>query len=98
MKEASPYVLNARSFVKKKRAIDPQEAELVKEIFRLFQRDSGKSGPMGVRHIFSDLNSSGVTYRRGTKFASGLIHAMLTSTTYRGGALLQPAIKKERPS
>jgi site-specific DNA recombinase len=70
--------------VKKKLVVNPEEAELVKETFRLFQHGTGKSGPMGVRRIVNHLNSSGVTYRRGHKFSSGLVHAMLTCTTYKG--------------
>jgi len=70
--------------VKKKLAVDPKEADLVKEIFRLFQHGCGKGGPMGVRRIVRHLNASGVTYRRGYKFGSGLVHAMLTCTTYKG--------------
>jgi len=70
--------------VKKKLVVNPEEAELVREIFRLFQHGTGKSGPMGVRRIVNHLNSTGVTYRRGRKFSSGLVHAMLTCTIYKG--------------
>jgi site-specific DNA recombinase len=70
--------------VKKKLVVDPKEAELVKEIFRLFQHGTGKSGPMGVRRIVQHLNTGGVTYRNGGKFHSSLVHAMLTCGTYKG--------------
>jgi len=70
--------------VKKKLAVDPKEAELVNEIFRLFQHGCGKSGPMGVRRIVSHLNAIGVSYRGGRKFHASLVHAILTCTTYTG--------------
>jgi len=70
--------------VKKKLVIDSKEAEVVKEIFRLFQHGSGKSGPMGLRRIVSHLNAIGVTYRRGYKFGSSLVHGILTSTALKG--------------
>ncbi len=70
--------------VKKKLVIEPKEAELVKEIFRLFQYGCGKGGPMGVRRIMVHLNTNGVTYRRGYKFGSGLVHSILTCTSYKG--------------
>ena len=70
--------------VKKKLAIDPKEAELVKAIFSLFMHGDGKSGPMGIRRIVSHLNTSSVTYRGGRKFHSSLVYAILTGTTYKG--------------
>lgn len=70
--------------IKKKLAVEPKEAETVKEIFRLFQHGDGTSGPMGIRNIVNHLNTKGVNYRRGGKFYASLVYTVLTCTTYKG--------------
>ncbi len=70
--------------IKKKLAIEPSEAEIVKAIFHLFQHGDGATGPMGVRSIVTHLNDKGTAYRRGGKFYASLVHGILTCTTYKG--------------
>jgi site-specific DNA recombinase len=70
--------------VKKKLVIDPTEAEIVKEIFRLHKEGDGVQGPMGIRSIIDHLNSKGITYRKGRLFSSSVVHAILTRTAYKG--------------
>ena len=64
--------------IKKKLDIDPVEAETVHEVFSLCL--DGK----GIRAIADHLNRKGLTYRRGRKFTSGLVHQILTRTAYVG--------------
>ena len=70
--------------IKKKLAIDPKEAEIVKDIFRLHEHGEGKNGPMGVRSIVDHFNAKGLSHRNGRQFSSSIVHAILTRTTYKG--------------
>lgn len=63
---------------KKKLKIDPNEAEIVKQIFSLQAQGSG------VRAIADLLNSKGLRYRNGRLFNSSLTHQVLTRTAYKG--------------
>jgi len=68
---------------KKKLEINPAEAEIIRKIFDLFQNGDG-SGPMGIRSVTQWLDRKGLTYRKGRRFSSGLVHAILTSTALKG--------------
>ncbi len=69
---------------KKRLAIDPVEAELVRLIFRLFREGDGVSGPMGVKAVTSWLNEHGYRTRTGARWGIGPLHEILTRSTYKG--------------
>ncbi len=66
---------------KKVLAIDESEAPIVRKIFSLAAGQEGR--PVGVKAIASYLNERGVS-RRGMRFSTGGVHALLSSTTYYG--------------
>ncbi len=69
--------------IKKRLEIDPQEAETVRLIFRLYEHgDRGNS--LGVKAIAAHLNAKGIRYRGGRRFHTGLVHRLLTRPTYKG--------------
>lgn len=72
--------------VKKKLAIDPVEAEIVKRIFQLYRVGDGKSGPLGIKNITKWLNERGYRTRNGARFGVGSIHVILTNCVYSGQA------------
>ncbi|MEQ9490192.1 MAG: recombinase family protein [Alphaproteobacteria bacterium] len=63
---------------KKKLAIDPREAEIVCEIFRLYETGSS------VRDIANELNGRGMRNRKGNKFSIQTIHKILKNPSYKG--------------
>ena len=69
---------------KKRLAIDPVEAEIVRLIFRLFREGDGASGPMGVKAVTSWLNEHGYRTRLGARWGIGPLHEILTRSTYKG--------------
>ena len=64
--------------IKKRLAIEPTEAEVVKQIFDHYQH--GK----GVRVIVDILNGKGLRTRSGKLFHSSLVHKILTNTACKG--------------
>lgn len=68
--------------VKKKLAIEPAEAEIVREIFALYLRGAG-GRRLGVKEIAKHLNASGVRMR-GRLWRLQKIHNILSSVTYTG--------------
>ncbi len=70
--------------VKKKLVIDPVEAETVRLIFRLFLMGDEDCGPMGVKSIVVWLNEHGYRTRRGSTWAIGPLHALLSNPVYSG--------------
>ncbi len=70
--------------VKKRLAVDPVEAETVKQLFRLYVRGDGRSGPMGVKQVTVWLNEHGYRTRKGARFGVATVHKMLTNTIYIG--------------
>lgn len=64
-------------------ALNPSEAEVVREIFDLYL-----SG-MGQREIVNILNSKNIPPRRGTKWMRSSIKYILSNERYTGDALLQ---------
>jgi site-specific DNA recombinase len=72
------------SRIKKKLAIDPVEAEVVRLMFRLFLEGDGGSGPMGVKAIAVWLNERGYRTRGGATWGLGPVHAILSHPVYGG--------------
>lgn len=70
--------------VKKKLAIDPVEAELVRTMFKLFLEGVDGSGPLGVKKIVEWLNTRGHRTRLGSRWGVGRVHAMLSNPVYGG--------------
>jgi hypothetical protein len=70
--------------VKKKLAIDPVEAELVRTMFKLFLEGIDGSGSLGVKKILEWLNMHGHRTRLGARWGVGRIHAMLSNPVYGG--------------
>ena len=66
---------------KKVLVIDEGEARIVRMMFDMASGAQGK--PMGIKAIATWLNERGIL-RRGRKFTTGGVHAILTSTTYHG--------------
>jgi site-specific DNA recombinase len=73
------------SKVKKRLEIDPVEAELVRQIFRLYAEGDGRSGPLGVKETTKWLNEHGCRTRRGSTFGVGPLHRILRSSYYATG-------------
>ena len=73
------------SKIKKRLAIDPVEAELVRLIFRLYADGDGTYRPLGVKETTKWLNSHGYRTRRGAAFGVGPIHTILTNRFYASG-------------
>lgn len=71
--------------IKKKLAIDPVEAELVRKIFTLYLQGDGSSGPLGVKGVTTWLNDHGYRTRKGATFGIGALHAILTNRCYATG-------------
>jgi site-specific DNA recombinase len=66
---------------KKALVVDAEEARVVRQIFDLA---SGREGrPLGVKAIACRLTDRGAT-RRGVRFSTGSVYAVLTSSTYHG--------------
>jgi site-specific DNA recombinase len=71
-----------RGRMKKKLAIEPKEAEIVRDIFILYTH--GKNGPrIGMKEIAKYLNAMG-TLMRGKAWRIQKIQTILASTTYVG--------------
>ena len=66
---------------KKVLVIDEGEARVVRMIFDMAAGVEGR--PMGVKAIATWLNERGIL-RRGRRFTTGGVHAILTATTYHG--------------
>lgn len=69
---------------KKRLAIDPVEAEVVRLMFHLAHEGDGTGGPMGVKALTSYLNERGHRTRKGARWGVGQLHKLLTSPTYKG--------------
>ncbi len=70
--------------IKKKLEIDPLYAETVRRIFRLALEGADGSGPMGVMQIACWLNENNIRTRYGGRWGKGMVHEVLTRTTYIG--------------
>ena len=69
---------------KKKLAMEPAEAEIVRRAFQLYLYGDGTSGPMGVKTVTATLNAVGHTQRSKRPFRIQTMHLMLTRTAYMG--------------
>lgn len=69
---------------KKKLEIDPIHAETVRRIFRLALNGADGRGPMGVMAIACWLNENNMRTRYGGRWGKGMVHEVLTRTTYIG--------------
>jgi DNA invertase Pin-like site-specific DNA recombinase len=69
---------------KRKLAIDPEQAELVRLIFKLALLGDGKVGPMGTKAIVTYLNRNGYRTRDGGRWGVSSAYSTLTRTTYIG--------------
>ena len=67
---------------RKRLAIEPSEALMVQQIFRMKRVGVGQ-GPMGYKKIVCHLNSTGATLR-GRKWHVSNVRDILTRSTYRG--------------
>ncbi len=68
---------------KKKLAIEPSEAEIVRLAFQLYLHGDGRTGPLGVKATTSYLNAHGCT-NGGQPFRIQFVHLMLRRSTYIG--------------
>lgn len=71
--------------VKKRLAIDPVNAELVRLIFKLYLQGDGGTGPLGVKGVTVWLNDHGYRTRKGATFGVGPVHGILTNRCYATG-------------
>lgn len=70
------------SKIKKKLAIDPVEAELVRLVFRLYAEGVDGAAPLGVKDTTKWLNANGYRTRKGAAFGVGPVHVILTNPAY----------------
>ncbi len=68
---------------KKRLAVEPREAEIVRNMFHLYQYGDNAL-PMGIKRIVCHLNERGIRNREEGKFTAKTVHEMLTRTTYIG--------------
>src|SRR5580704_5457960 len=69
---------------KRKLAIEPKEAQIVKLAFRLYLFGDGKTGPLGIKDLTSHLNKNGFRDRNGKPFRLQIVHDLLTRVSYTG--------------
>jgi site-specific DNA recombinase len=69
---------------KRKLAIDPVQAEIVRRMFEMALHGDGQSGPMGMRQIADYLNVRGIRTGTGGRWGLGAVHQILTRATYVG--------------
>ncbi len=70
--------------VKKKLAIEPGAAEVVRKIFQLYLRGDGATGPLGVQRLTGWLNEHGYRTLRGARWGVRPVHRMLADPAYKG--------------
>ena len=69
---------------KKKLEIEPNEAEIVKLIFKLYVHGDGKSGPLGIKNTVSYLAERGLKQRNSKPFRLQAIQQILRRSDYIG--------------
>ncbi len=69
---------------KKKLAICPPEAEVVRRIFELYARGDGHFGPLGIKSVVKRINAAGFRTRQGKPFAVQFIGKILRNEAYAG--------------
>ena len=70
--------------IKKKLEIDPMHADTVRRIFRMALNGVDDSGPMGIKRIATWLNENNLRTRDGGRWGLGMVHQVLTRSTYMG--------------
>ena len=73
---------------KKRLAVDPVDAELVRQIFTFYAHGDGTSGPLGVKGVTKWLNAHGYRTRKGATFGVGPVYGILTNRSYAYGKYL----------
>ncbi|WP_457663457.1 recombinase family protein [Sinorhizobium medicae] len=81
---------------KKRLAIDPVEAEVIRLMFRLVTEGAENSGPLGVKAATSWLNERDYRTRKGARWGIGQLHKLLTSPTYKGEYLFNRKVWKTK--
>jgi site-specific DNA recombinase len=71
--------------IKKRIALEPTEAELVRLIYKLYLEGDGTTGPLGVNGITRWLNDRGYRTRKGALFGVGPTHNILKARYYVTG-------------
>jgi len=64
--------------------VDPQEAEVVRLVFKLYLEGDGKTGPLGIKSTVEYLNGKGFRLRQGGKFNVKFVDEMLRRSAYVG--------------
>jgi site-specific DNA recombinase len=70
--------------IKKRLAIAPQEAALVRRLFELYLAGDRTNGPLGTKKLAELLNREGFVTRRGKPATVKFVYELLTRTTYIG--------------
>lgn len=70
--------------LKKKLEVAPEEAQLVKLIYRLYLEGDGRTGPLGIKGVVCYLNERGYRQRRGGRFTGKTVYEILTRPAYIG--------------
>jgi site-specific DNA recombinase len=81
---------------RKRLQIDPEQAEIVRLIFRLRVDGDGTSGPIGIVEIAGWLNSRGYTCRKGRRFHTSTIHRILSDEIVIGRHWTQKRVHKTK--
>jgi len=84
-----------RGRIKKKLAIEPAEAEIVKEIYELYVNGKNNSPRIGMKEIVKNLNKRGIPMR-GKLWRIQTIHLILSSLTYSGWHVFNKLDSKTR--
>jgi len=85
---------------KKRLDIDPERADLVRQIFRLYLEGDGKDGPLGIASITRYLNDHGYRTPKKKPFYAGYVGKILSNEAYTGRAWYnrrQNKTGRERP-
>lgn len=71
---------------KKKLDIDPEHAQTVKLIFKLYLEGDGVNGPLGIKNIVKYLNDHGFKNKQGGRFHVSFVSKILKDEVYVGRA------------
>ncbi|MGN6365900.1 recombinase family protein [Asticcacaulis taihuensis] len=71
---------------KKRLEIEPEGAEVIRLIYRLYLDGDGQTGPLGTKNIVKYLNDRGFQTPRGGKFHVSYVNKILRDETYVGRA------------
>jgi site-specific DNA recombinase len=82
--------------IKRRLAIEPQEAEIVKLIFRLANAGPTGSGPAGAMTIAKELSRQNLTTRSGRLFSAPAVQDVLHRTTYVGRHVIKLLVDRTK--